>query len=294
MKIVVVGSLNLDRFARVARLPRAGETVLALDTFERFGGKGANQAVAAARLGASVTLIGAVADDAAGVGYRERLATEGVDTTYLFAKHGRVRTGTATIAVDGEGENLIIVDPGANALLTPEDVRRAAPCIAEADVVLMQLEVPLPAVLEAANLAAQAGRPIVFNPSPWQRDFPWTTIQLHTVVVNRGESIAWLGEPRFPAELNVARVVITQGAEGTLALTRHERVSVDPPRVDPVDTVGAGDAFAGAYAVALGEGRSLLEALDFANTAGALATLRAGAQEALPTRHEVEKARVRV
>jgi ribokinase len=286
MSIVVVGSLNIDRFSRVARLPRPGETVSARESFTRFGGKGANQAVAAARLGGSVAMIGAVGADESGAAYRRRLVGEHIDAGGVLENAG-ASTGAATIAVDDAGENFILVDAGANGRLAAGDVRRFCGIIENATVVVLQLEVPLPAVLETMRIAAAAGVAVVFNPSPWRADFPWREMKLHSVIVNEGEAAAWLGAPRFPTEARIERLIVTQGAGPTLGITADATVSVAPPKVQPVDTVGAGDAFAGAYAVALAEGQSLGDALRFANAAGALATQRAGAQEALPDRRAV-------
>jgi ribokinase len=288
MSIVVVGSLNIDRFSMVERLPRPGETVIARQAFTRFGGKGANQAVAAARLGARVAMIGAVGADDSGRAYRQRLETGSIDIRGLVEKPG-VDTGAAAIAVEASGENCIIVDSGANGQLTAADVRAARAVIAGASVMLVQLEVPLDAVVEAMRLAQAEGARVVFNPSPWRDDLPWTELALHTVIVNETEARVWLGEQRFPAGLQLGRLVITQGAGPTLRFTSAASISAVPPSIKPVDTVGAGDTFAGAYAVALAEGRALADALRFANAAGATATLHPGAQEAMPDRRTVDE-----
>jgi ribokinase len=289
MSIVVVGSLNIDRFSTVARLPQPGETVTARETFMRFGGKGANQAVAAARLGARVAMMGAVGADNDGRAYQRRLVEEKIDGRGLMEKGEGVATGAATIAVDDRGENFIIVDPGANGRLTATDVRRFGELIRAAKVVLLQLEIPLEAVLEVLRIAHDSGAAVVFNPSPWRADFPWRDVALHTVIVNETEAEAWLGGPRFPRDLRIERIVVTRGAGPTQGLTAGEILSATPPGLQPVDTVGAGDAFAGAYAVALAEGMAFADALRFANAAGALATQKPGAQEAMPDRTAVEK-----
>jgi len=258
-------------------------------SFERFWGKGANQAMAAARLGAQVALVGAVGDDAPGRAYRERLTAAGLETSGLVDKAG-LATGHAAIAVEDSGENNIIVHAGANGALSPADVRAAQGIFAGADAVLLQFEVPLDAVLEAIDLAHELQVPVVLNPSPWRDDFPWDDAHFHTVVVNASELVAWrgAGPPAFPADLAMRRLVLTRGAQSTLGFGAQDTVEVAPPPVRPVDTVGAGDAFAGAYAVALAEGHPFAARLDFANRAGALATLREGAQEALPDRAEVD------
>jgi ribokinase len=284
LSIVVVGSLNVDRFSVVERLPRPGETVTARDGFVRFGGKGANQAIAAARLGAQVAMIGAVGADTAGGEYRQRLKQEGIEAAAVVEKAWSVGTGSAVIAVEASGENHIIVHPGANGQLTAADVQAARASIAAATVLLVQSEVPLEAVTEAMRVAEELAVPVVFNPSPWREDFPWTAVKLHTVIVNETELTAWLGEARFPSELRIERVVLTRGGDPTVGLTRDRTLTALPPSIQPMDTVGAGDAFAGAYAVALAEGQAFEDALRFANLAGALATQRPGAQEALPDR----------
>ena len=290
MSIVVVGSLNLDRFMTVERLPRPGETVTARESFVRFGGKGANQAVAAARLGARVALVGALGEDAAGDDYLRRLQREGIDVRGIARKGGGMETGSAAIAVEASGENQIIVHPGANGAVTVDDVRAQRAMFASARVVVLQNEVPLPAVLEAMRLAQETGALVVFNPSPWRADFPWDAVALHTVIVNEHEVRAWLGEPRFPSGWRIERVVVTQGGDPTLGLTPGGTIAVRPPSIQPVDTVGAGDAFAGAYAVALAEGQPFAQALAFANAAGALTTQQPGAQEAIPLRSAVNAA----
>ena len=287
MKILVVGSLNLDRFSVVHRLPKAGETVAGVRSFSRYGGKGANQAMAVARLGGHAALIGAVGSDEVGRAYRRRLTEAGVDASCVFEKDEGVETGTAAIAVEGGGENSIIVHPNANGLLSADDLKRASSVFEGSEVLLVQFEVPDATVCEAIRLANQMGIKVVLNPSPWRPGFDWNGVKLHTVIVNESETNAWLGTPRFPSELNVERVIVTRGHRPTMVFTSAACIEVPPPRVRPIDTVGAGDAFAGAYAVALSESLSLVEAVRFATAAGALTTLREGAQEALPDRAAV-------
>jgi ribokinase len=299
--VVVVGSLNLDLIARVVRLPTPGETVPATSLLRRFGGKGANQAVAAARQGASVTMIGGVGDDTGGAAYRKHLARhEGINVRALRILPGSP-TGTALIAVDHFGQNNIIVVAGANARLTAADVRAQAAVIRRADALLAQLESPLPAVLEAMRLARAADVPVVFNPSPLRSDFPWGRVELHTVIVNEPEARRIFGRPadnlaRRPAawrqklaERRIEQLLITRGARSTLCLTAERFLEVPTLPVRPVDTVGAGDAFAGTFTARLAEGCDLPEAVALANCAGALATLKPGAQEAIPTRSETRR-----
>lgn len=297
-RIAVVGSLNVDLIASVERLPRAGETIAASRLVRRFGGKGANQAFAAARQGAQISMIGAVGDDADGQAYRAYFTKEGIDCVGVKTVR-RHPTGTALIAVDGKGENLIIVAPGANGVLTASDVRLQRRRIETARTLLVQMEIPLPAVLEALRIANRSGVSVIFNPSPWRGDFPWGERQIDVVAVNETEASALLGSvPTLrdrrvvSAELQTRRIealVITRGARATRCFTAADAFEVPAIRVKPVDTVGAGDAFAGTLASALARGFDFGQAVTRANCAGALATLKAGAQEALPLAAEVER-----
>jgi ribokinase len=297
---VVVGSLNLDYIASVTRLPRPGETVPAQHLLQRFGGKGANQAVAAARQGAAVSLIGCVGDDDGGRAYRARLKGEGIEVSGLSIA-SRALTGTALIAVEQTAENLIIVAPEANGQLKPAAVREQESRLRAAALVLLQLEIPLPTVLFTIRLANRYGVPVVLNPSPLRPDFPWGKVKLDTLIVNAGEAQEVFGRevPARSSELStwsgmleergVKNLIITRGAEPTLALNADELFEVPVLKVKPVDTVGAGDAFAGALAARRAEGLDLRTAIGYANCAGALATLKAGAQEAIPDRSATEK-----
>lgn len=284
-RLAVVGSLNVDLIAAVERLPRAGETIAASGLVRRFGGKGANQALSAARQGAQVAMIGCVGDDADGSAYRERFERAGIDCTGLSVAK-RALTGTALIAVDASAENLIVVAPGANGCLRASDVRRQREKIARAHALLVQLEVPLSAVLEAIRIANRAAVPVIFNPSPWRADFPWDGLRIDIVIVNEREATAL----RKLRASKIGTFVITRGAQPTRCVSGAEEFEVPVLRVKPVDTVGAGDAFAGALATGLARGLALREAIARANCAGALATLKPGAQEALPTSRAVDQA----
>lgn len=279
-KIVVVGSLNVDLTWRVARIPAPGETVRATEMLTCFGGKGANQAVAAARAGGTVSLVGCVGRDDAGSRYIEHLRAEGICVDPIARSD--TPTGSAAIFVDDRGENCIVVHAGANHAMSLADIDRSAAIIREAQVLLMQFECPLPVVKRAAEIARAAGVRVVINPSPWDDGFPAAGVPVDVVIVNEHEYAA-LGHA-----VDCDLVVVTRGAASTLAHTRGQTFEATPPRVEPVDTVGAGDAFAGALVVALAEGRPLEEALQFANGAGALATLRPGAQGAIPRRAEID------
>jgi ribokinase len=271
VSIAVVGSANLDLVARVERLPRPGETVTDA-TFERVpGGKGANQAVAAARLGAAVRFVGCVGGDAFGEEVRSALDASGVSCEVRVAD---VPTGVALIVVDQHGENEIVVAPGANMSLRPDDVR-----IEEDDAVLCQLEIPLETV---AAVAERARGFFALNAAP-ARTLPHDVVgRADVVVVNRYELEA-LGDatPKLAA--------LTLGAEGAVLLEAGEEVArAAPPRVDAVDGTAAGDAFTACLVVSLLEGRDREEALRRACAAGAIAASRFGAQPSLPTAADVD------
>jgi len=297
-RIVVVGSLNMDLIARVERLPKPGQTVSATNLLQRFGGKGANQAIAAVRQQSIVSMIGCVGDDAAGSAYRDYLRQQGIDDSGVDTIAGVV-TGTAMIAVDNAAENQIIVVSGANDMMDAGHVGRHEALIAAADVVLLQWEIPRPVVIETLRLAARHGTPVVMNPSPFRGAFPWGEHPLHTLIVNEGEAeaifgqfglnpIKWLQEAL--KSHGITRLVITRGAASTLGILETFHVEVPTLTVQPVDTVGAGDSFAGAYAACLAREMGFSDSLRHANAAGALATLMPGAQESIPCRSDVKRA----
>ena len=292
-RIVVVGSLHVDLMLRVGRLPEPGETVLGEELRMGMGGKGANQAVAASRLGARVWMVGKVGRDEYGRRMVENLRKEGVDTSHV-GKDERP-SGMALILVDGRGENLIGVYPGADLGCGRREVERAREVLREADLLLTQLEIPLTAVERALELAAGEGKKSLLNLAPF-RPLPnrmWRRVDL--VVANWGEASRAVGEGRVEemAEKLLRRgpegVVITLGEGGAYLRTERGGKRIPGVKVRVRDTTGAGDAFCGALAVALASGRPLEEAVLWANCAGALATTRMGAQEALPTGEEVNR-----
>ncbi len=282
-RIVVVGSLNVDHTLRVPHIPAPGETLAASGMLTCFGGKGANQAVAAARAGGAVSMIGCVGEDDFGARYMEALENEGIDTTGIV--RSAMPTGSAFIAVDDRGENSIIVNAGANHAITPEDVEKHAGLIRGADALLLQLECPLAVVQRAADIARDAGVRVVLNPSPLSAEYLAARFAVDVLIVNEGEAVQ-ITPNRNLSEAMCRHLIITRGAESTLSITEDGVTEIAPPKVTPLDTVGAGDTFAGAFAVASSEGRG--DAIRFANAAGALATLKAGAQPAIPTRGEIE------
>lgn len=282
-RIVVVGSLNVDHTLRVPHIPAPGETLTSSSMLTCFGGKGANQAVAAARAGGAVSMIGCVGQDDYGARYVEALQSEGIDTAGILRT--ALPTGSAFIAVDDHGENSIIVNAGANHAITPEDIDRHEELIRGADALLLQLECPLVVVQRAAEIARAAGVRVILNPSPLSVEYLAARFAVDVLIVNEGEA-AQITPGRNLEEAMCRHLIITRGAESTLSITEKGVEEFVPPQVTPVDTVGAGDTFAGAFAVASSEGRG--DAIRFANAAGALATMKAGAQPAIPMREETE------
>lgn len=269
-RVVVLGSLNLDLVAEVDRHPRPGETVLAGDLARYAGGKGANQAAAAAEAGAAVQLIGCVGDDDGGRRYVIRLQEKGVGVSGVRTVPG-VATGQAWITVDPDGENAIVVVPGANARVSAEDLAGLG-SLGEGDVLLLQLEVPLPVVAAAARWATAQGARVVINAAPYAA-LPHDVVGLaDPLVVNEHEALALADSDLLPASL-----LVTFGAEGSSwDGERFEGVEVAAEQV--VDTTGAGDAFCGALAAALADGADRAQAVHRASEAGAAAVQRQGAQ----------------
>jgi ribokinase len=272
-RVVVVGSANVDVVLRVDRLPLPGETALATDSVLGFGGKGANQAVAAAGAGARVSLVGRLGDDAAGAAYRARLVALGVDVAHLVETPGR-RTGTAYVLVDREGENSIVVDPGAGAALTMDDLGPVSG-LGPADVLLVQCELPVPVVAEAVRQAHAVGARAVVNLAPVVSLPADVVAMADPMVVNEEEARGLAGGD--DAAPRPASLLVTRGSRGATwdDLTRP---AVAVPTDEVLDTTGAGDAFCGALAAALAEGLDRPAALDRALAAGADAVRRMGAQ----------------
>jgi len=297
--IVVVGSINTDMVVRVPRLPGAGETVLGGDFRQLAGGKGANQAVAAARAGGMVAMVGCVGDDQRGRDAVEVLRGDGVEVSQIH-RLSTAASGVALIVVDAGGQNSIAVAPGANARLTPAIVRQAEPLIAAAEVVLVQLEVPLDAVVETASIAAGHGVRVILDPAPAQPlpDALWRHLALITPNVTEaaaltGREIRDQADARAVAgillERGVESAIVTLGADGVLVATRQTKTMIAGLAVEAVDTTAAGDTFAGALAARLAEGADLLDASRFANAAAAMAVTRMGAQSSVPTRDEITR-----
>ena len=296
--VFVVGSINQDFVLSVERRPEPGETVTEAQLSKGNGGKGANQAAAAALLGAGVTFLGRVGDDGLGEPLVEALAEKGVDTGLIEASPGW-STGTAFITLTPDGENAITVAPGANRSLTADDVDDASDAIGNARVLVAQMEIPLEVVLRAVEVAARQGTRALVNLAP-TREVPRELLQkLDPLVVNEHEAAFLLGkkvegvEGALSAapgllELGPKSAVITLGREGAVFSDGDSTGHVPSPEVEVVDTTGAGDAFVGALASRLARDASLEDAVAYAARAGAAAVTREGAQGALPTPESVE------
>ncbi|MBN1305462.1 MAG: ribokinase [Anaerolineales bacterium] len=301
MKIVEVGSLNMDLVVRVPKIPSPGETILGGSFMTFPGGKGANQAVAAARLGAQVTMVGCVGDDAFGSEMVKTLTNEEINSDYIFV-HPDEATGVALIQVNENGQNSIAVAPGANLQLTSSDVEKALQSISEIDVLAMPLEIPLETVYAAAKLASQRGVKVLMNPAPAQV-LEKDVLQFVDILLPNEHEAALMSGMRYLETINDTRraaekllalgpkyVVVTLGSQGAGIFSETGQETFIPAYpVDVIDTTAAGDCFVGALAVCLCEGKSIEASAEFANAAAAVSVTVAGAQPSLPRRDEVER-----
>ena len=298
--ITVIGSLNIDLVVQAPRMPVPGETIVGQGFHIVPGGKGANQAVAAARLGAQVTMVGRVGNDSFGRMQRQGMETLGIDTDFLITDE-EAPTGTALIIVDTQGQNSIVVVSGANGRLTPADVEAARSAIGASDALLLQLESPIPTVQRAAEVAHHLRVPVILNPAPApSQPLPAPLLrnvdylipnELEAAALTGTEVVDMSGAERAAAGLQaqgIETVILTLGAQGALAVSSQGVIHAPPFLVKAVDTTAAGDAFVAAFGVALCEGQPLAEALRFANAGGALAVTKLGAQPSLPSRQELE------
>jgi ribokinase len=297
-RIVVVGSSNTDMIIKIDRIPKPGETRLGGEFLMAAGGKGANQAVAAARAGGDVTLVARVGQDMFGQRAVAGLREHGVNVDHV--QYDKCPSGVALIFVAEDGENSIAVGSGANARLSPADVRKAKGAVAKAEVLLLQLESPLDAVQAATDLAAAAGATVILNPAPAQ-PLPAKLLKkvsiltpneteaelLTGVKVNGDASCAQAAN--ILLRMGVETVIITLGAQGAFVASATMKQRVPGFNAKAVDTTAAGDAFNGTLAVALSEGMPMIDAVRFANAAGAISVTRMGAQPSAPTRKEIEK-----
>jgi len=296
--ILVVGSINMDMAMRVCEMPLPGQTVSGMEFSTSPGGKGANQAVAAARCGGQCHMLARVGDDAFGAELIDVLAAEGIGCDGVMVTK-ETSTGAAMILVDGKGENTIVISGGANMALSPDDIFPQGDLFEAADVVLLQLEIPLPTVRAAMDLARRHRCKIVLDPTPVPRSMPDELFAVDIITPNAIEAERITGleavEERVDRQVGSALVergaraaVLKIGSRGSVVVSADgELARVPAYRVDIVDTTGAGDAFTGALAVAVARGMSICEAARIANAAGALACTKFGAQSAIPTCDEI-------
>jgi ribokinase len=296
--IVIIGSINMDLVARTTRRPQPGETLLGRDFATLHGGKGANQAVAAARLGGKVHLVGRVGDDAFGHDMLDGFKTDGVGIDYVSITPN-TSSGVAMIVVDDTGENSIIVIPGANARLTPADIDAAEPIIAGAACVLLQLETPYETIEHAIKLCQRLGVYTILDPAPAPAVMPAAFYRVDLLTPNQAEARTLVGASNCADDdISVGRellkrgarnIVLKLGSKGAMLLDGDGATTLVPAfAIKAVDTTAAGDAFNAGLAVGLSEQMTLADALGLASAAGALACTRRGAQLSLPTRDEAE------
>ena len=289
-KIVVIGSCNTDMVVKANRLPVPGETILGGTFYMNPGGKGANQAIAASRLGAEVTFISKIGYDLFGLQALEIYKSEKINTEFIFTDQ-KSPSGVALISVDSFGENSIIVAPGASRSLSIEIIK-------ESNIILMQLEVPIETAEYAATIANKYGKKVILNPAPASTLSDSFLNNVHTILPNRIEAEMLSGikvmdiESAHRAaiaigEKGIENVVITLGKDGSYVKEKDKYTMIPAKKVETIDTTGAGDVFCGAFSVYLSEGHSLTESVKFANAAAALAVTRIGAQSAIPYKREV-------
>lgn len=292
-RILVIGSSNVDLTIRLDRLPQVGETVSGGEFYQSFGGKGANQAVAARRAGADVVFLTKVGADTNGTLVTQHLLSEGLPS-YGIRADRREATGVALIVVDTTGRNMIAVAPGSNRLMTADEIRQHAALFEDVRVLLIQMEVPLPAVTQALTLAKKSGATAILNPAPAQplSDSVLRLVDVITPNETEAQMLTGFPEPAEAARLLVERgvgaVIVTLGDRGAYLLDGRGPRHVPAFPVQAVDSTAAGDAFNGALSCGLAEGWTLEEACRFAAASGALAASKRGAQASLPTRREID------
>ena len=298
-QILVVGSSNTDMIVRLARIPGPGETVIGGKFSTAPGGKGANQAVGAARAGGQVTFVGRIGIDGLGEAALANLRADGIDVAHVVRDRA-APSGVALIFVGGAGENSIAVASGANDRLTPADVRRAKAAFRRTDILLVQLETPLAAVAAAVDLATKAGAQVILNPAPARPLPPGLLRKVSILTPNEHEAELLTGikvtdgasasqAANHLLRLGVGTVILTLGARGAFIADGGAGAWLPAFKVKAVDTTAAGDIFNGALAVALAEGRALSAAVDFAQAAAALSVMRLGAQPSAPRRREIDR-----
>ncbi len=298
-RIVVIGSCNTDMVINTERLPLPGETIIGGNFFMNSGGKGANQAVAAVRLGGSVSFMAKVGNDHFGSRSIEQYKAEGIDVEHILIDSD-MPSGVALIMVDANGENCIAVASGANAMLRPEDVDHALGMIERGDIVLVQLETPLDTVEYVARIAKERGKRVILNPAPAQHLPDSLLKNLYMIVANETETELISGikitdmesicrAADVMSERGVENIVITLGSKGAFVKENGAYHKVPAIKVKAVDATAAGDTFCGALCVALAEKKNILQAVEFANKCASVTVTRMGAQSSLPYRGEIDK-----
>jgi ribokinase len=297
-KIVVIGSSNVDLIMKMDHLPEKGETVTDAEFFQVYGGKGANQAVAAARAGGNVAFVSCVGKDAYTPQMVQNYKNDGIDTRFVSEEVG-VASGHALIMIGSDGDNCISVAPEANYKLTPSKIDNALEVINEAAIIVMQYEIPEETIKYVIDLANSKKIPVLWNVAP-ARTFDFSYIPKVNVLVLNEVEAGFLAEMQVENKTDaekaadiliakgVEKVIITLGSKGAFVVTKNEKVSVPSFKVNAVDTTAAGDTFCGAFSVALVEGKSLRESLQFASAAAAISVTRIGAQPSAPKREEID------
>ncbi len=297
-KITVIGSTNIDLIMKMENLPRLGETVTDAEFLQTFGGKGANQAVGAARAGGEVTFVSCVGDDQYADQVLENFRKDGIHCDFVF-REKEIATGTALVMIGANGENYLSVAPGANYRMSEKHIDRAEPALRESEYILLQYEIPKETLCYAIDKCHTLGKKVIFNLAPARHLEDEYISKLHTLVVNQVEAELLTGQPvktgRETRDAAVAlqekgarHVIITLGAEGSFIATPDSLQNVEAYRVKALDTTAAGDIYCGSLAVGLVEGMPLESAVKFAGAASAVSVTRLGAQPSAPTREEIE------
>jgi len=298
-KIAVIGSSNVDMIIKSSRLPKPGETIGDGVFAKVNGGKGANQAVAAARAGGNVVFVSCLGDDDFAPAMLSNFKEDHIDTQFVFVEQ-KVATGIALILVDNNAENCISVAPGANYMLSTSLIKKAESVIKESEIILLQLEIPLESVLFAIELAHEHGKKVILNPAPAKKVDDERLAMIHTLVLNESEAEFLTGLPvetdsqireaaKVLFEKGPQNIVITLGAKGAYVKNTERDEFLAGFKVEAVDTTAAGDTFCGALAVALMEDKSIFEAVKFASAASAISVTRLGAQPSVPSRKEIDE-----
>lgn len=297
-KIVVIGSSNVDLIMKMDRLPAKGETVTDAEFMQVYGGKGANQAVAAARAGGNITFVSCVGEDAYTPQMVKNYFNEGMDTRFVFKEKG-IASGYALIMIGGDGDNIISVAPGANYRLLPNKIDEALQALNEASMIVMQYEIPEETIKYVIDKANERNIPMLFNFAP-ARDFDFNYIPKVDIFILNETEASILSKIPVESEVDaekaatiliqqgVKKVIVTLGTNGALVVTKEETIKVPAFKVEAIDTTAAGDTFCGTLAVGLVEGLSLQEALQFASAAAAISVTRLGAQPSAPSRTEIQ------